>query len=323
MSTLDVACGRCDKRFRVRAEFAGKNTRCPGCSAPIAIGGPTPAAPRRREEPAELPRPRPRPRDDDDDRPRTPAGDWGPVDTALGREQTAVVFVLVTILASYFVYCLGAAAGGPGPGAEGIVIALMLLLLVGPSLAAGVFGMTARVSALRAPPASLSRPTAVASLLCGIAGLVSLVMLGFTLLSSIESQQHHSELPAVVSIGGLVLSTLAALVTFAGFVAQVGMARRSAEVSRAVGRMAVAVCVCLLGLIGIGILYTLAAELTEPSGGYMRGYPYGYRDDGPFYAVVTGILMPLAFGVILVLHHRLLAAARRSVRGEAADGYHG
>jgi hypothetical protein len=235
----------------------------------------------------------------------------------------AVVFVLATILASYFVYCLGAAAGGPGP--EGVVIALMLLLLVGPSLAAGVFGMTARAAALRAPPASLSKGTATASLLCGIAGLVSLVMLGFTLLAGIEQQQHRSELPVVVAMGGLVLSTVAALGTFMGFVAQVGIARRSAEVSRAFGRAAVAACVCVLVLMGIGILYTLAAELSPPvSYGYgPRGYGYPYRDDSPFYGIVAGILLPVAFGTMLILYHRLLAAARRAVQGEPAERYDG
>src|SRR5205085_1945337 len=136
--------------------------------------------------------------------------------------------------------------------------------------------------------------------------------------------QHHrgSELPAVVATGGLILSTLAAVGTFAGFVAQVGIARRSAALSRAVGRTAVAACVCLLGLLGIGVLYTLATELSGAPTGYG---PFGpsYRDDGPFYGVVAGILMPFAFGTLLIFYHRLLAAARLAVRGEAADRYDG
>ena len=75
MSTLEVACARCDKRFRVRAEFAGKTSRCPGCSAPLTIGGSSRPRPRG-PTPKSRPRPRPRPRDDEDDRPRGPTGDW-------------------------------------------------------------------------------------------------------------------------------------------------------------------------------------------------------------------------------------------------------
>jgi hypothetical protein len=193
----------------------------------------------------------------------------------------------------------------------------MLLLLVGPSLVAGVFGLAARVSALGAPRASFARGSAVPSLLCGLAALASLVMLGITMLASIERQQS-SELPGVVATGGLILSTLGALGTFLGFVAQVGIARRSAEVSRAVGRTAAAVSVCVLVLLGIGVFYALIAELDGPYA--TRGGAFGgrhYRDDGPFYQVVMGILLPLAFAVVLILYHRLLAAARRAVLDES------
>src|SRR5258708_2961190 len=239
MSTLEVSCARCDKRFRVRAEFAGKTTRCPGCSAPITIGG-AQAAPLRREDHAEKPRTRPRPRDDDDDRPRRPAANWKPVDTALGREQVAVVFFLVTILSSFLVLCLGRMAVEPGimrDSSGAIPLVVMLLLLVGPSLVAGIFGLAARVSALGTPPESLAKGSAISSLLCGIAGLACLVILGISILASFDSHDHRGPgLPAGFATVGLVFSVLASLGTFAGFVAQVGIVRRSAEVSRAVGR---------------------------------------------------------------------------------------
>jgi hypothetical protein len=312
MSTLEVECARCDRRFRVRAEFAGKTSRCPGCSAPLVIGGSKPA-PAPRPEPEDRPRPRPRPRDGEDDRPRGPTGDWKPVATALGREQVAVAFVLMTILCSYLVFCLGNATRGVGPP-EAIVITLMLLLLVGPSLVAGVFGLAARVAAVSAPAQAHARGSAVASLLCGLGGLASLVMIGISILASIEQQQHQSDLPMIVATGGVILSTLAALGTFMGFVAQVGIARRSAAVSRAVGRTAVAGGVCVLVLLGIGMLYTLAAEATGPSYTPYGGY---YRDDSPFFQVMTGVLFPLAFAVVLVTYHRLLAATRAAVLGEA------
>lgn len=317
MSTLEVTCGRCDKRFRVRAEFAGKTTRCPGCSAPITIGGSKPAP---RSEPTERPRPRPRSTDDEEDRPRAPVGDWRPVVAALGREQVAVLFVLATILCSYLVFCIGNVTRYSAGPEQGLIIGVMLLLLVGPSLVAGVFGLAARVAALGAPRASLARGSAVPSLLCGFAALASLVMLGITLLTSIE-QQRPSELALQVAMGGLVVSTLGAIGTFLGFVAQVGIARRLAEVSRAVGRMGAAASVCVLVLLGLAILYTLVTELNEPSYSSRQGQFGGgyYRDDGPFYAILFGVLLPLAFAVVLILYHRLLAAARRAVLTESAE----
>src|SRR5262245_60791373 len=237
MSTLDVACGRCDKRFRVRAEFAGKSTRCPGCSAPIVIGAATQPPPRRREEPVE--RPRPKPRDDEDDRSRTLAGDWTPVDTALGREQVAVVAGLMTLVCGFLSFCLLRAAEGTGELAEGVMV-LALLLLVGPALVSGTFAITARVAALGTPATALARGSVVSSLLCSIAAMVSLIVLGGGVLTSIGSY-GPSPLPFVIGWGGMVLSSMAAVGTFAGFVAQVGIARRSAGVSQAIGRVAVAV----------------------------------------------------------------------------------
>jgi hypothetical protein len=227
----------------------------------------------------------------------------------------AVVFVLMTILCSYLVFCLANVTRGGGPP-EAIVLVLMLLLLVGPSLVAGVFGLAARVAAMSAPAEALARGSAVASLLCGLGGLASLVMIGISILASIEHQGPQSELPMVVATGGAILSTLGALATFIGFVAQVGMARRSKSASRAVSRIAVGGAVCVLVLLGIGILYTAAAEAMGP--GYSPQYGRVYRDDGPFYGVMTGVLIPLAFAVVLILYHRLLAAARAAVLGEPA-----
>ena len=323
MSTLEVACARCDKRFRVRAEFAGKSTRCPGCSAPITIAGSKPA-PAPRPEPAGRPRPRPRPRDDDDDRPRTPSGDWRPVATALGREQVAVLFALTSILCSYLIFCIGNMAGRSSGPEQGVVIGLMLLLLVGPAVVAGVFGLMARISALAAPRGSLARGSAVPSLLCGLAALACLVILGITLLASFDRQGPPPELALQVSSVGLLVSAVAAGGTFLGFVAQVGIARRSAGVSRAVGRLAGSVSVCVLVLLGIAVFYTLVTELDAPSSsrGGWQGGGRNPRDDEPFYAILLGILVPLGFAVVLILYHRLLAAARAAVLDEAAERVH-
>jgi len=309
MSTLDVACARCDKRFRVRAEFAGKSTRCPGCSAPITIGGSKPAPPPR-EERSDRPASRPRPRDDEDDRPRRPTGDWRPVESALGREQVAILFAVATVPCSIFAYCLGQATGASA-GADAPVMVFTLLLMIGPALAAGVFGVTARAAALRAPAEARARGTAVASLVCGLAGLLTILVFGLAFLASLEHRAGPSGFIPVVASVGLLLSALAAVGTFAGFVAQVGIARRSAAVSAALGRAAVTACVAVLAVIGLSLLLALAAgAVSSPNG------PSSH-DEERIAVVLFGVLIPVGFAAVLVAYHRLLAAARRSIRDEA------
>ena len=312
MGTLDVTCGRCEKRFRVRAEFAGRSTRCPGCSAPITIGAAARPAPPPRAEPDEHPRPRPRPRDEDDE-PRRPSADWKPVDTALGREQAAVLFLLATFVSSFVVWGIGSAAEGMGGGPNSIVLVLMLLLMFGPSLAAGVLSIAARIAALRAPAEAQAKGSAVSSLLCGIGALGSLVVLGLAVISSIES--HRPE-PVIVpvAVGGALVAGLGALATFVVFVAQVGIARKSDEVSQAFGRTAVAMCVCVLGPLGVAYFMALVSAMRGPT-------PFGpssYPDEEQYLRIIVVLLAPVALAVILILYHRLLGAGRRAVRGGPA-----
>jgi hypothetical protein len=310
MSTLDVACERCDKRFRVRAEFAGKTTRCPGCSAPITIAGSKPA-PIPRDDRPDRPVPRPRPRDDDEDRPRRPIGDWRPVDSALGREQLAVVFALMTLFCGFLSFCLLRAAAGQGNEA---VLLLALLLLIGPSLTAGTFGITARVAALGTPPEAFAKGSAVASLLCAIAGVGSLVVIGLAALSSIGTPGPD---PLAIKVGffGAILSGLVAVASFAVFVAQVGIAQRSTAVGRAFGRTAVAGAVCLLVPLGISLLIALASEVRGPSTPTRGGFPVQDQEE-VITMVAVGLLLPVALAAMLILYHRLLAAAREAVRNE-------
>jgi len=316
MSTVDVTCSRCAKTFRVRAEFAGKSTRCPGCSAPITIAGTRPAPPAP-PEPRDAPRPRPRRRDDDDE-PRRPPQNWVAVDMAFRREQVAIIFVLIGILCDYFAFCLGQSMGPSGRN-EGVFVALGLLLVIGPSLAAGAFGLMARISALKPPPETKARTSAVASLLCGVAGLASLVLIAFASLLSIDAQRPN-ELPVAVAIGGLMLATVGSIATFVAFVVQIGIYRRSAAMSAAVGRLAVAVCVCVLSLLGIGLLYMLVSEAATPSNpsGTFGGPSYPQRHER-FYEITVFFLFPLGLAVVIILYHRLLAAGRQSLQAGAPD----
>jgi len=193
-----------------------------------------------------------------------------------------------------------------------------LLFVVGPGLVAAAFGLMARISAMKPPPESGARTSAIASLLCALAGLGCLAVLAFNIMMSIDSQRPM-ELAMVVGVGGLVIAVLASVATFQAFIAQVGIARRSAAVSRGVGRMAVGIAVCTLSLIGIAVLYALMSELMTPT--YSRGPQYQTHE--VFYRVTLMLLAPFALGAMLILYHRLLAAGRRAVQGEPPERYEG
>jgi DNA-directed RNA polymerase subunit RPC12/RpoP len=321
MSTVEIACGRCEKKFKVRSEFAGRSTRCPGCSAPITIAAAARPAPPRPIEEEEKPRSRPVPRDDEDDAARGPVLNWKATGQAFAREQATVIFALVSIFGGFLTFCLGQMSRAPGMSDEPILILIMLLFGIGPSLGTAACALIARVSAIGVPSETVARGSAWASLFCAVAALLSLIAMGISMLTSIESQQHD-ELPLVVATGALVISTIAALFTFAGYTAQVGIYQRSPAVSRGVGRIAVAAAVCVTVLIGIGLLYTLAHELTSPQAGYRDPYGRGgysyYPDHSGFYAAMTGLLMPLSMAVLLILYHRLLAAGRRAIENDRA-----
>jgi DNA-directed RNA polymerase subunit RPC12/RpoP len=314
MSTLEVTCARCEKKFRVRAEFAGRSTRCPGCSAPITIGGdPRPAPPPKRDEEE---RPRPKRRDDDDDEPRRPEANWRSARTAFQREQVAVIFALIGIFGNFFNFCI-VSLERHSSDFQPVLIFFVLLFGLGPSLVTTTFGLMARISALGAPKESLARGSAKASLFCNLAGLASLVVLALTLLASI-GESNPDPLPMVVAIGGVVLSGIASMLTFIGFVAQAGIALRSAAISRGVARTGVAMTVCLLAMLGISVLYAIVSELTSQPSYYGNGpYRSAYynRDHSGFFMFAVGILIPLSLGVILILYHRLLAAGRQAAKG--------
>jgi hypothetical protein len=308
MSTLEVACGNCDKRFRVRAEFAGKSTRCPGCSATITISGSKPAPPPR-EERDERPRPRPRPRDDDD-RSALPAGDWRPVDTALGREQVAVIFALVNVVGSFLAFCLMRMAEGFGGTNEPLMV-LAALFLVGPGLVSGAFGVTGRVAALGGPKEALGGGAAAASLLCAISAVVAILGVGLAFLTMLGAGYNSGFGVAIAATVALV-SIFGAIGTFAAFTAQVGIARRSADVGKAFGRAAVTSCIAVLAIAGIGLFLLLVVEATSG--------PYRSHDNEEIISgALFGILLPTGFAAVLVGYHRLLAAARLAVRGESAS----
>jgi hypothetical protein len=80
--------------------------------------------------------------------------------------------------------------------------------------------------------------------------------------------------------------------------------------------MAIGATVCALIVIGIGGLYAVANAVFSPGPRYSPYgyYPYPRHDE--FYAFTVLGLFPISLIVLLILYHRLLAAARRSIQGE-------
>ena len=239
MSTMEIVCARCDKKFRVRSESAGRSTRCPGCSAPITIGNaPRAAAPEPRPSQEERPKPRPKPREDDDDAPRRRTLNWGSTEQAFRREQLTVIFSFVGVLGAFVTFCLGQMARTPMMGDDPFLMIIMLIFGVGPLLATSAFGLAARVSAVTVPSETLAKGSAIASLLSAIAGMLSLVVLVISIMNSYDNQGHDG-LPSAVATCALLLSGLVAALHFAGFTAQVGIYQRSpAAVSRGIAHWA-------------------------------------------------------------------------------------
>jgi hypothetical protein len=223
-----------------------------------------------------------------------------------------VIFVFIGILGSLFSYCAGRLAREMGD-MEPAAIFFVLLFGIGPPITTAAFGLMARAAALSAPKDSLARGSAKASMVCAIAGMICLLMLALGMLHSITSY-NHDPLPLTLGLAGVALSGLGAFATFFGFVAQVGIARRSPAVSQAVSHTAVAIAACLVGVLVIGLLYAFFSTMN--GGGYR--YP---NEHEPFFMFVLAILFPLAFGVVLILYHRVLAAGRRAVTSESTRRY--
>lgn len=318
MSMLEVACGRCNKRFRVRAEFAGKTTRCPGCSAPLVVGvSQTPAPPPADEE--ELPRRRSRPRDVDD-RPSAPQEDWSSVDTAFRREQTCLVFIVVQVVCDLFVFCAGKMIRAMD-SASPFVLLLLLLFGVGPSIGAVAMGLMARAAALSAPRSARVKGTAIASLLCGFAAVLALVAVGLLMLMGLDGNRVDED-SILIPIAGMALAGLGAIATFSVYVAQVGIIRQAKDVSLALGRTAIAGMFCVVLLIGGACVTLFLATLLNPNpyrynppnNGFGPGYGYQPSYTEPVMMILLVLFLPLVSIVMLIMYHRLLAAGRRALR---------
>ena len=308
MAMLDVSCEHCGKQFRVRGEFAGKSTRCPGCSKPLSIGLPVTAQ-------------APPPRDEDDDAPRlrrrttTPktesvgmAPEWKGTLKALGNEQAAVRFLGVQVLADVIAFCLSRVAPTMN-NLPPLLVVLFLLFCLGPAIMAVVMGLSARVAVLNIPSATTAGGTAWSSTICGLGGLLSVLLLGLAFLMSLEGNARSSQPMFVMALASGFLMTGGAVFSFTILIAQVGMTIGSREISGAIGRMGISFTVCLVATLLFG------GCVSVMSGAFA---PRNYNQFGPtpmFEGVVAigGFSMLLTSIILLVFYHSLLSHAKKAL----------
>jgi hypothetical protein len=68
----------------------------------------------------------------------------------------------------------------------------------------------------------------------------------------------------------------------------------------------------------------LASAMSTPTPTYYRGNPVIHQPDEEMYLhAVVVFLVPVALATLLILYHRLLAAARRAVQAGPAGRYDG
>jgi DNA-directed RNA polymerase subunit RPC12/RpoP len=295
MSTIEFTCPTCSKTFRVRSEFAGRTTRCPGCSHSITIGSTAPKATPAAAVPPPLTKvTRPIASDEEP----SYYGNWKPALTALKREQTAVLFVGIQLLVSLFGLCIGSQ----------MIESMQVASLVGfvfllPGIIATVLSLIARITALRVPKVSGLRTGAIAGLLCILGGVISLLMFILTLGSSFShTGQGSSGEEMRIAFFGFAGAGLAAIVIFAIYVALLGIHFRAEEIGKQIGSMAFTVGSCLLVIAVVGGLLGLLIDF------FGSGLPYYFLAP-----VVVGVVV--IAGIILAFqYHRLLGLAHQVIR---------
>jgi DNA-directed RNA polymerase subunit RPC12/RpoP len=297
MATLDIACSACGKAFRVRAEFAGRSTRCPGCSAPISISS------KSEEPPPTMPEPVRRPKrrfDGEDDRKPKLSGDWKPVVKAFDNEMTALIFMGLQIIGLIFGSCvIGAFRQISDVG----ILLFIALLMVGPGFIGGIFGLFARISARRAQNLIESSAASGALTSC-IGGIVSITAGFFGLLMSVSNSMGNPLL-LVTSMGCAFVCTLASIGAFLAFTLQVGVKIKSKTISRSIGRMANEIAWIVVVFVGLLILIAFSLESIRS--------PYGHRETEVPIIFVSVLFLPIFLVSFGIKYRGLLRTAREEV----------
>ncbi len=272
----------------------------------------TKAPPPPREDYDDAPRPRRRPVERPE--PSDISGNWKQTSKAISSEQAAVRFLGVQILADLVTFCLGRSIDSMGQ-IPAIVVVLFILLVLGPAIMSLIMGMIARIGALSVPPETNAGGTAWASMFCALGGMLSILMIGFGFLVSIDGNRRDAEPVLMMAVLGGFLMAAGAVVTFAALVAQVGITTGSREISAGIGRMGVGFMVCLLISLVLG---GCGSVLMQGFSSHHSGY-----NNGPDFDALAKILAftaLLSSGIMLVLYHSLLSSARQALQTASGRG---
>lgn len=306
MAMIEVSCGECGRQFRVRREFIGKSTRCPGCSRQMTIGETAPPPSSTLPEVYDDAPPPPR-------RPKLPAvemrsGEWKKTLRAINYEQTAVRFLGIQVLSSFVALCVttGIRSWGRLPP---LIVVIFIIFVFGPALISGIFALLARIAALGVPASTHGRPTATASAFCVLGMMFLSIIFGLGFLMSIDGNRGGDGLMLTTLVAGT-LMLFGALVTFGALIAQIGIVLGASSISRGIGNLAVAFMISM-------IISVVFVGCGSGFSGVFDHNPYG-RTYEPF-IVIIGLSMLVTVGVSLVMYHSLLSSVKLALKTAPSD----
>jgi DNA-directed RNA polymerase subunit RPC12/RpoP len=308
MSTIEFTCSNCSKTFRVRSEFAGKSTHCPGCSQPVRIGVAPRALPTAtvRREAAPSRGPIGEPAIDDS----IPSAQWLSLSRALKREHRSVTLLGVSILFSIFAFVLG-----PRSYREFFAYSLAGLASLIPVVILLANMLIARLDAMKVPQGAFLQRTARAARNSFYPALASFIALALTMvMGAMEggsrqsgSSFHHPRYIAPF-FGFLFLmmwlSLTASMAVVCMLVAQVGIRLKSLAISQQIANMAWSIDVFLL----------LTCFLVLGGGFYF--VTQSRSEIGQFLMIALGCWIFLLQVILTLQYRRLLEVAREVVSGK-------
>lgn len=298
MGMMDVSCSRCGKSFRVRAEFAGRSTRCPGCSAPLLIGGeqapPPPVAPppipkrRKKIEP---------------DEPIKVSEDWRPAEVAIRREKTAILFALAQLCFYVLGFCFASLARSFSRF-DPFVLLFFMLILLGPSIGAAVLAIMARMSACRISTKLIRSNAARSSLYLSVLAVFLILAGAFAIVLSLNNSG-----PPVVTMFvfacGLMSCFFGAVTTFVIYLAQIGIRSSSKEISQMIARLTNTGSIMLTLTIVIVGLVAFFSDLISSGN--------RYREPDLVY-LATAVMVAISQVIVGLAYYQLLGGVQKELK---------
>ena len=308
MSTIEFTCSNCAKTFRVRAEFAGKSTHCPGCSQPVRIGEaakvplPSPA----RKETSAPRRPIGEPEADDS----IPSTEWNSLRRALKREHRSITILGISILTPIAAFILWTRVDRQffAYSLLGLISLIPLVILLANML-------IARLDAMKVPKGLPLQKTARAARNAFYPAVACFIALTLTMvMGAMEggSRQFGSPFQSMRYAGPFFLfliltmwfSLTASMTVFSMLITQVGIRLQSTAISRQIANMAWSIDVflfltCFL-ILGGGFFFVTQSR----------------SEIGQFLMIVLGCWLFLLQVVLTLQYRRLLEVAREAIGGK-------